>query len=217
MTTTTSIYNQIQVGSRIKLKDEVTLKECLAARQGVGGVDYVVREVWDIEQLNKSFILKVFKLENAGDITYLVYKIVDDIYDVRVYNQLDWLEEGTRKDILGAGHFFLFRDPGTTEFVPAELSYSYNIILTVEGKDFEYVEKYESDTGELTHEPRQAGLVYPIFTQFKEYSTTEVVDNPEILILEVGGLRDGQHPIDAGGWVNVMEGRIIDDTDYQIF
>jgi hypothetical protein len=219
MNTLLAPYDNIKIGSLIKLNDEVTIKESIAKKRGIKPVEYKVLERADIQAKGNIFTLISFKLEDIEkNIIYLVYKVVDSNHDVRVYNQMGWIQEGNRAKLLSDNHHFLFQNPGKDDFTPNELELAYSFSLQIDGKDVEYVEKQSDSVFGLTeHDPAQSGLDYPLFTHIKEYSTDVEVDTNEILYLEMGGVRRDGTDIPDGGWVQVLEGRNIDDTDYTVF
>ena len=182
----------VRPNSIVTVSDAQGIQDSMKRGQGVRGIDYTVRTIARMKQLDGLSTHLLFTLHDEEQETYLLVKIVDDLIDLGLYFQVPSLEPGSRKDMVDRGALWLFQEPqNPNSFDPAELRFTTSIRQTVpkEGGGDEEVFYTIKAQGELQceyHEtPPRSGMADGLATVV-EYRADQQVENPEFLILETG-------------------------------
>jgi len=210
----------IEIGKEITLTDEVTICELLRAKipGAVNGEVFEVAEKTLFTQAEKLFRLVIYQLRSVHRTRFFAIKTVDSLCDYRIYEENGWFLPGTRADIIATDNAFIFQEPpDPNNYRVADLLFSDSIrLLSSNNQEIEYVKKNRAVFGNVLDTPKKSGFHYPLFAQMVEYSTSGAADNPEILILESGGLDSKGNPVPEGGWINFWEGRNITEGDFAV-
>lgn len=172
----------------IRLKDEETIKRALAAKthDAINGVDYKVTSIQRIDGGNGL----EWRLISLEDKAYLLVKIVDNIFDIRVmYSKDDEnFTPGTRRDLLNNDLYFLFSEPDDPEdFVPSDLDFAeYIIVDFADGGEVEY-KKGLTVHGTANYSPVRDGENGE-FVSIISYDSEEETLYDSVLIIEAGGI-----------------------------
>ncbi len=150
--------------------------------------------------------------------TWFVVLGVDGNLEHRVYYQPeDGFLPGNRAEIVernaGADRW-LFQEPAN----PDSFRYA-DLLLTGEINygGVTYTAKGSTLYGEATLAPAPSGLESPLFASVTEYAATTECDNPEILVMELGGVDpDDATPSDEGGLIRVLLGSRIEPNDFDV-
>lgn len=194
-----------KVGGTVILKDPLTLKDSI----GSGDNEFKVCLVQKFTDEERTFALRLYRLY-AAPLRYLAVKQVDDLFDVRVYQSNGWFAAGRRVDVIALGNHFIFQAPADpNNFEPRDLQMASGFGLQIDGRDVPFVSKAPTHFGEVVETPARTGLTYPLFAAVTEYSTSEKVENDQLLVLELG---NGEMA-DVGGFVQFLEGRNVDPCD----
>lgn len=188
-------WQKIRVGDKIKLQGQ---------KVEVTGVSHFTEE----NELGGYIFLNM--LEKNGPF-YLVAKIVDNDIEARIYNDIKWLPKGTRASLLDGGNEKLFQEPKSENWTPADLEWAESLEVEINGRPVGFNKKY-TVYGELEYIPKPSGLDSS-FSSIVEYECVEEVENPEILVLEIGGIGQDGNPVPQGGLVSVLEGWVIPNED----
>lgn len=197
--TEASHWDRLKPGDHINLKDRQTLELLMGegARSFALGADLTVRRVQRIVERNDLMQWSVCELEgiplkDAEDTWYLVVKRVDEEFDLRVMFVPSDFRPGTRADMMNWGVRWLFKPPeDENHFRPGELDFTDEIDQTLDdGRTVVYRAKAQGILfGTMTEEPRRSGLEQPQFAAVLEYRADAECDNPELLLLELGGVK----------------------------
>lgn len=164
------------------------------------------------ESNNLATIVLLKMREDQGEF-YLFAKVVDENIDVRIYNKIDWLPDGDRHNLLDEGNQKLFQAPSTEKWVPADLEWTESFELSIENKDVGFNKK-SLVYGEATERPKLTGIDVS-FATIVEYAAVSQVPNPEILILELGGIDEDGNKSPNGGFVLPLEGYCISNDEVE--
>ena len=146
-------------------------------------------------------------------------KIVDQHLNLLVYFEPSEFMPGNRRDMLDRGDTWLFEEPeNTDEFEFDELQFvreiEWNVQVDEDGetvdRDIHYRMKQQGILyGHCTHDPVQAGI-RRILAAVIEYATADEYENPELILLELGGENSSE-----GGLITMLVGNRInmDEVD----
>jgi hypothetical protein len=178
--------------SVITVSDAQGIQDSMKRGKGVRGIDYTVRTVARMDQLEGLSTHLFFTLDDPEQAVNLLVKIVDNAVDLFLYFPVPGLEPGGRRDLLDRGMLWLFQEPSDpNNYTPEELRYSMTVRQTVE-KDGSQVEVIynEKGQGELQckyqETPPRSGMKQDLLATVVEYRAVKPVENPEFLVLEVG-------------------------------
>lgn len=215
MNNTLETWGKVKLSDTLVIKDEITIANSLRnhIKGAIAGVTTQVTEITYISEKNGSCDWKVIKTAGNGIVFYILVKKVGELFDVRVYQENDWLKQGTRGDLINAKQFFLFCEP-KGNWTPKDLEAAVSFNLDIDNKQIAYDQKNPSMYGEasvLSSSENRTGL----FAGVTEYSTNQKVENDEILVYEIGGMKDGKMQ-DVGGWVTFLEGYNVRNEEIDI-
>lgn len=193
---TAQYWEQVRPNDTLTLKDEQTLLMLMEDKK-IGytmGTDVsvkVVRRVSEQRNLMKWHLyeLEPVPIEGEESIWYLLVKVVDDAFDVRVMFESPSFETGDRDYLIREGLTFIFSPPDDPDyFDPSELEFAHEIDYSLDdGQQIIYKQKPQGILfGEMTEEPRPSGVRQPQFVSIMEYGATSDCPNPELMIVEVG-------------------------------
>jgi len=206
-------WTRIKKGDIITLTDEQTISDLLGKRaQAMRGLDLTVSDVTRIKEQEGlcEWIVVDFK-ENMYNLS-LVLLIVEDAFDIKVMFEPDDFESASRGDLVNNGVTWLFEEPqDVDDFVPAELAYKEVIESdTKEEGKVEFVTELGTKFGEIVGEQT--------FAQVTEYMADNNVENPECIIIELGGVTPDPDEQDnpEGGFVRFLQGCTIGTNDIEL-
>ena len=187
----------IKPKSIITVSDTQAIQDSMRRGIGVRGIDYTVRSIARMNQLDNLSTHLFFTLDDPEQAVYLMAKIVDEMVDLYLYFDVPGLEGGTRQQLLDRGMLWLFQEPrDSNNYQPEDLRYSTSIRQTVQqdaGKESDVIYGQKAQ-GELQCDyletPSPSGLSNKeMLATVVEYRTDQAVKNPEFLILETGEKR----------------------------
>ncbi len=213
-------YREIKRGDIVSLSDEQTIKQLMedGVVGAMDGMDLEVESVRcvDSESMAQYYFCDLTGQPNAPTSLILLIKIVDDQMDRRIYWAPDDVDPGSRSDLIENGCEWLFEEPDNRcEFIPSELSFTKQIVQHVE----QYGEVCYAIKGAEVHgEHREVCLVdsRPQPATIVEWIAQTDIENPELLVLEVGGLDENGECLTEGGYVVFLQGASVDGTDIQL-
>lgn len=165
-----------------------------------------VTHITEANQLGGFILLKL--KETEGEF-YLCAKIVDKDIEARVYNEIGWIGLGTRATLLNNGNNLLFQEP-KEEWVPSDLEWAESFEFDINGKPTAFNRK-STVYGEAEEKPARTGIDVS-YAEVVEYEAVESTDNPELMIIELGGLDSAGESLPDGGLVVPLEGYVFDNT-----
>jgi hypothetical protein len=214
-----SFWQDIKPASVVVLNDAQAMVEAL--KQGLdadGGLNYNVKRILRLGELNRLAEWLMLKLEGADEV-WLMVKIVGQEVDLRIYFEVPEFVTGNRADMIANQMYWLFEDPGPNwQSTYHDLRYIniINIDQAAPGGGPATKTSYQQKPfGELyarcSEQPKPPESDEYLATVV-EYSATDKTDNPEMLILELGG-EDGQQ----GGYIMMMLGCSVNAADVRVF
>jgi len=206
-------WNNISKGDIITLTDEQTISDLIGKRpQAMRGLDLTVSDVTRIKEQNGTceWHLVEFK-ENIYNL-FLFILFVEDVFDIKVMFEPPDFEAGSRGDLVESGVTWMFEEPANLDdFVPADLKLKE---LIVSETDEEGVVEYMTELG------TQFGQVVgeETFAQVTEYMAQTDVENPECIVIELGGIHADPEVKDSpeGGYVRFLQGTVVNTNDIEL-
>ncbi len=211
-------WEDIGPGSVVVLSDEQALVE--AVRQGLdgeGGLNYDVKRVLKLRELNGLAEWILLKLEGADEVWFMV-KIAGSEVDLRIYFEVPEFQAGNRADMIENEIYWLFEDPGP------DWQSTYNGLRFADAITMDQGESDRSSVS-IHYLPKLFGVLYAACNELPrlpdietypavvvEYQTTDATDNPEMLVLELGGADDPK-----GGFIMMMLGSPVSPSDVKVF
>ena len=186
-----AFWRSLKSESIVTLTDEQAIHDSMEAGDGVAGIDYVVGQTLHVREMNDLAEWLLLDLQGNDQDLVLMVKIVDREMAVRIYYEPAEFEPADRAQLLNREEYWLFQGPDEPDdSAPSDLAFTFDIIHSVEigGEDREltFRQKAQGEMhGECTPKPPMSG-VDTMFATIVEYSTTDDVENPEMLIFEVG-------------------------------
>ena len=213
-------WREIRPGSTITLSDQQAIADSIEQGEGVRGRDYLVNTVWRIRQDESLVEWLLFKLDDDEQEIYIVVKIVDRDLNLFVYFEPNEFQPGNRRDTIERGDTWLFEEPDDVDdFRFDDLKFVREIVWTIEiednggvqDKDVSYRMKGQGVLyGTCTHDPAQADLER-MMAAIIEYSSESDYENPELMLLELGGERG-----EDGGLISLMIGCSINKSEVDV-
>lgn len=207
LSTETGVWRGLRKGSVINLTDEQTLTEMIedGGPNLADGIDLIVEKTVFFENDNCTWIL----VETDHHILNLVVKLVDDNVEIKVVFQPEWSVQGSRQDYCNADCHWLFKEPEDVDnFVPGELEYADSI-----------TRQYD-DVGLVKFEAKHGTVYFTNYSQFKQLrewtADNEDMDNPDLIVFEIGGVTDDGDTIEIGGWVELYQGATVTPGDVNL-
>jgi len=216
---TPDFWDDLRPGSIVVLSDAQALVE--AVRQGLdgaGGLNYEVKRVLRVKALSDLAEWILLWLEGADEVWFMV-KIADRQIDLRIYFEVPEFPAGNRADLIADQMLWLFEEPGP-DWHDQYNELRFTDIITIDqapdgqGRPAQtcYRQKpFGAQYGGCTEMPKGPGVDVSPAT-LVEYLSAEPTDNPELLILELGGEDDPN-----GGYIRMMLGCAIDPSDLKVF
>ena len=212
------LYNKefwkgIEPGSTFTLKDKQAIEDSMEKGKGMKGVDFMVKTVCRLTELNGLAQWYLFLLDDPGEMIWVMVKIVEEEIDLRVYFEPPQFESGNRKDMIDSENFWLFMTPDNPE------TFQYNDLkftdfLEIEEESGEMLEYKQKGFNEMHCEckmmPVPSGVKDPVAT-IVEYQAKMACDNPELLLFELGG-KDASD----GGLIRLMLGCSLGPTEIDV-
>ncbi len=218
-------WESVRPGDILTLKDEQTL-ELLMKENRPGftrGLDLtvkVVRRIAEQRGLMRWILYEMEKvrLEGEDQTWYVLVKVVDDAFDLRVLFVPPDFRPGSRSDLVDGGARWVFKPPADeSDFRLEELEFVDEIEQALDdGRAVLYKKKPQGILfGELTEEPAPSGITGPQFVSVLEYRADADGDNPELLLLEIGGAGPGAGG-PAAGYVLLLQGANVGTQDLEL-
>jgi hypothetical protein len=197
-TTRVDYWQAIRPGDIVTLKDRETLELLMEEKRPnfARGLDLTVKIVRRITEQRElmHWVLCEFEqvhLQGEDQTWYLLVKVVDEAFDLRVLFVPADFQPGSRAELLDAGARWLFKPPADeNNFRPGELEWTEEIDQTLDdGQTLLYRQKPQGLLfGTLVEEPKPSGLKEPQFVSILEYQANRDCENPELVLLEIGGV-----------------------------
>lgn len=214
-------WRDLRPGSSIALKDKQALQDSMEAGLGFNPLTYSVDEARSVVEqhgLGEWTILHMVDPRPTKQDTWFVTLAVDNKLDTRVYFQPDdAFVPGTRKEIVqrdNGADAWLFQEP------PDLHNYRYTDLLFTTQITYggvAYVAKGPTLWGNSTVRPAQTGLPETILAGVTEYVAQGEAENPELMILELGGVNpDDPSGSDEGGLLRLLLGAPVAANDYEV-
>jgi hypothetical protein len=214
-------WENLKPGALVTLSDELAMQDSLEKTGKSEGVSYTVRAIRRIQEARQLGQWVMLHLQgNYPPFTdqhlWFVAKVVDDKLSLLVYEQVKDLPPGSRKDFIDRGDLWVFQKPeNPDQIVYNRLRYTVDMtrfVQTPSGeKQIVYTQKPQGELqGRCSEQPAPSGMTQPLLATVVEYTTDTKCDNPELLLLELGG--DG----DEGGNITLMEGGPINPAEVTV-
>jgi hypothetical protein len=206
-------WKGIGPGSTFTLKDKQAIEDSMEKGKGMKGVDYMVKTVCHLTELNGLAQWYLFLLDDPGEMIWVMVKIVEEEFDLRVYFEHPQFESGNRKDMIDNENLWLFMTPDNPE------NFQYNNLrftdfIEIEEESGEMLEYKQKGFNEMHCEckmmPAPSGVKDPVAT-IVEYQAKKACDNPELLLFELGG-KDASD----GGLIRLMLGCSLGATEIDV-
>ena len=213
-------YRKIKRGDIITLCDEQTIKQLMedGVQGAMNGMDLEVKNVRrvDFEDVAQFYFCDLGGQPEGQPPLVLMVKVVDDEIDRRIYWAPDYFQPGSRGDLVNNDCLWLFQEPTSKDnFIPAELKFTTQIFQNVEGQgEVCYQAKGSEIHGE--HHEVSPGGSKPQPATIVEWLAEAEVENPELIILEVGGLDEYGERLDEGGYVIFLQGAAVGGADIKL-
>ncbi len=211
--TSPEFWRKLGKDSVITLSDEEALDEAMEKGEGLKGVDYLITKKKVIRYEDKVIEWYIFEIEGDDEVCWFMVKIVGQEMDLRVYYRPDGFDPGSRAELVENGFVWLFEPPeDEDDFVPGDLEYAkYPDVPPVDDEE-EKVNYVAKQPGPLfaRYKSYPGSSSDPSFITVVEYSSEEDCNDPEMLVLEEGGLDEDGDPAPHGGWVTILLGTPLD-------
>ncbi|MBZ0264406.1 hypothetical protein K8I28_07030 [bacterium] len=212
-------WRSLKPGSTITLSDKITLEEAMKRGEGVLAQDYIIKKLFIVQHAEGLAEWIFYKIESEDEDLWLLVKAVDDKLEFRVYTEpeVDEFEPGDRKNLIDNEQYWLFiepEDPDNFEF--DDLEFTDAFLWEFEDDDGNLVEANYSQKnvgiqyGSGRYIPAERGLT-DMFTSIIEFKGDSEYEYTEALIMEIGGETSKE-----GGWITLMLGYTINETDIDI-
>ncbi|HAA04034.1 MAG TPA: hypothetical protein DCZ69_09370 [Syntrophobacteraceae bacterium] len=216
---TPSFWDDIKPGSVIVLNDAQALME--AVKRGLdadGGINYEIKRILRLTELNEVARWTLLKLEGVDEVWFMV-KVAGQEMDLRIYFEVPEFPPGSRADMIAKEMYWLFEDPGPnwqTNYNELRFVGTVNIDSNPDGKTpaarTSYLQKpFGPMYARCSEQPRGSALEDYLATVV-EYGTTDKTDNPDMLLLELGGEESPE-----GGYIMMMLGCAVSASDVRVF
>ncbi len=217
--TNLEFWRDVRPNDVVVLSDAQALVE--AIRQGLdgdGGLNYEVKRILRIQEQNELGEWQLFRLEGADEV-WLMVKASGGQLDLRVYFEVPEFPDGNRADLITAEMYWLFEDPGPDwDSRYNDLRFAANITIDQAADDSNpptttgYQQKpFGAQYGGYTEQPQPPGAD-TLPATVVEYTSNDSTDNPELLLLELGGKDDPE-----GGYISMLLGCPIDPSEVKVF
>lgn len=213
MTGPAALWYNLPVGSVVSLSDAQAREDSLKEGRTTMSRDYTVQEIRTIEETHGLAIWKLYRIHEVEQDLWLMAKIVDHEVELRTYFELpeDQFMPGNRRDMVERDALWLFQQPEdpddfdyndlefTTEIPGPEEDGQPSVIFQLKGQGVLH--------GNLTSAPAQqpGGRT---FISIAEYRANAACANPELLLLETGGVSLDEDIPDSeeGGLITLWQG-----------
>ena len=221
---TTAFWRSLPLGSVVSLSDEQALEDSAAEGRGREPRDFTVEEIRTITEMNNLATWKLFRLYEVKQELWLMAKLVDENIDLRVYYQVpdNEFKTGNRRAMIDNGMLWLFQQPADPEhFRYTDLRYTMEIQGPSEPGQPSLL--YEmKDQGELYGTMVTVNAKNPIgercFVTLAEYGANRDCENPELLLLEMGGVSPETTVPDSeeGGLIVMLMGTPLNENEIEV-
>lgn len=195
-----------RVGDLVCLNDKISLQEYSESVQ----VSNSITRIFSFRTSKGGAVYHFFEIKNQKhpDVSFIVLTIVDNLYKVGLYFEVNEFSEGfNRQDCIEHNLKWLFQTPADeNNFEPSDLKFT----EVIEMGDVKYEQKFSTLYGEL----RGNGVE---FCSLTEYHSPNDIENKEVIILEIGGLDENKNQLPEGGSINIKHGRIIQEHEIDVF
>jgi hypothetical protein len=206
-------WKSINPGSTITLKDKQAIEDSMERGKGMAGIDYLVKDVHSLKELNGLAEWTLFLLDDPEDLIWIMVKTIGADTDLRVYFEHPEFEPGNRMDMIQREDLWLFMAPDNQEdFQYNDLKFTN--LIEIEGENDEMLAYARKGAGEMhcqcESKPANPWMKEQIATVV-EYKSDQSCDNPELLLFELGGQNSKE-----GGLIRVMMGCDLRPTELDV-
>ena len=204
------VANTLTPGATIILTDPQSLEDSRKRGLGSNGIHFTVERsvvATDRENIGKWIF---YWINDQVQPLLLMAKVCDGATDWWLYYRNMDFATARREEVVARGDKWLFEPPADeNHIVPSELNYTAEIDYQINGKEIPYVRKPQGE--------RQASAVEGsghdagnLLATIVEYSSADEVENPELLVLELGSTGA------ASGEITLYSGCTISTSDIHI-
>ncbi len=211
---TSAFWCNLPLGSVVSLSDPQALADSEKGGSGRIARECTVEEIRTINEMHGLATWKLFRLYDVLQELWLMVKLVDEHLDLRIYYQLpdDEFKPGNRREMIDCGMRWLFQQPANPDhFRYQELAYT--AVIEGPGEAGQPPVQFDmKDQGELHGTMLSTSAQNPngerCFVTLVEYQANRNCENPELLILEIGGVSPGGNAPDSddGGLIVLLQG-----------
>lgn len=229
MAETVAELKRIKPGDFVVLTDDQTIEDMMESSMpgATDGLSLEVSKVLHIQEQNSLCDLYLCELTGSLPPNYpalwLLIKVVDREYDLRIYWQPDEFQTSrTKGDLIDDQIFWLFKNPSETgldpdNFRPCDLEYTDWIDQDTNGGTVSFDVKGGALHGECRENPTPSGIKQPQPATVVEYITEQKgAEDTEILLLEIGGLNEYGEQLEEGGVLHFYLGSPVQTKDLDL-
>lgn len=213
---------RLRPGDQVVLTDEQTIQE-LVEDKVEGAMNGLQLEISRTRHIREGDgLLEWFLADLLGYRTPLFFlaKIVDEEIDLRIYFQPDDVEPDTRAGHLDNQNFWLFEEVEDEDTPPCDYEPAQKFDQMIDEARVQFCIKGGTLHGEMQERPVPTGLPQPQFVGVTEYAVESTqydrVENPELVVLEIGGLDEDGEQLPEGGLMYVFQGANISPNDLSL-
>lgn len=212
-------WERIFPGAVVTLQDRQTIEFLMREGQDgfACGIDLevkVVRKIIEKARRMKWFVheLEPLRFSESESTWYLVVKVVDALFDIKVMYIPDDFCPGNRSELISSGCTWIFLPPDdVSNFDPNKLAFAEIIDQTLDdGRQVQYEQKRQGilhgnmiERGETASQRESACVL--------EYQANIDCENPELLLVEISGGSTTEH-----GLILLLQGGNVNVTDVMI-
>ncbi len=216
----TGYWHALTVDSIITLSDKQAISDSIEEGRGAVPRDYTVQEVWTLQEQHDQATWKLCHIADEKQALWFLAKLVGNDLDLRIYFDLPTAQyqPGNRRDLVTRGDLWLFQQPANPDhFTYDELHFTTEITGPAADGQQPPVFRMKGQgelSGLLTID---GGTARQEFATIVEYAADDGADNPELLLLEVGGLdlHSGE-PCPDGGLITLLQGTPLGENEVEV-
>ena len=204
---TADFWRGVKVGQTLCLSDEQAIEDAMESKTADLEMNYIIDSIRIIKHEETGIEWRFLQLR-SDDNMWLLVKIVDKEFDLRIYFEPDDFEQGNRADMIENECHWVFEEPeDTDDFELNDLEFA----KTFEMCEAEYtIKRFGMLCGVIQCQPSNRG-VDGSMTCIAEYQTDADTKNTEIIFLEIGGEED-----DDGGFIQMLLGTPINQQEVEV-
>jgi hypothetical protein len=222
-------WRKLKIGSAITLTDLQAIKESLTTNDHSLKREYIISSKASIKLEGGIGEYLLFDFADADNMR-LIAKIVGEEMDIRIYFQIPEVPLGNRKDLVcKLENCWMFKPPAdpdnfnpeTFDFDTLELVDWASLQMDVDGnkQDVVYNKKATRTLIGRFHDTEESSSS-DCLAAITEYQAESKVDNPELVIIEIGGSLDGEKEEgrqNEGGFMSILLGSNLSLSAIEIY